>query len=168
MSEFQDYKARFDRNRALLQVPKDCTCRTPQYRISSDFIDPQSWDFSWFLTFTDKHYICCNESLSHRKGRPLQRHYFSFHYGPIVKIDSNGKIDRDQNNPLIIRIDRPGGVLMPAHLHYRKPHPFPDYKQAQIRGLTLLDADMFQFVKAVFRARSEAIEIHVAMGFTYE
>ena len=81
-------------------------------------------------------------------------------------MDQYGKIDRDPNNPLIIRIDRPAGVLIPPHVHYRQPHPFPDYKQAQIHGLTLLDVDMFQFVRAVFRSRLEAIEVHVAMGFT--
>jgi hypothetical protein len=167
VSHYQDYKARFDRNRALLQIPEDCVCRAPQYR-ANDFIDPHSWDFSWFLTFADQHYISCNESWSYRTGRPLQRHYFSFHYGPIARIDANGKIDRDQNNPLIIRIDRPAGVVIPPHLHYLRPHPFPDYKQAQIHGLTLLDTDMFQFVRAVFRSRLEAIEMNVAMGFTYE
>jgi hypothetical protein len=165
VSHFQDYKARFDLNRASLQVPADCTCRAPQYR-ANDFIDPHSWDFSWFLTFTDQHYIACCESLSYRIGTPPQRHYFSFHYGPIVHMDSSGKIDRDQNNPLIIRIDKPAGAVLPAHLHYLKPHPSPDYKQAQIQGLTLLDADMFQFVRGVFRSRLEAIDVHVAMGFT--
>jgi len=58
--------------------------------------------------------------------------------------------------------------MAPAHMHYRKPHPFPDYKQNQIIGLTLEDIDMFHFVGAIFRARLERIEIHDAMGFKYE
>ena len=82
-------------------------------------------------------------------------------------MDSNGKIDRNQNNPLIIRICKPSGVL-PPHLHYRNPHPFPDYKQSQLNGLTLVDVDMFQFVNGIFRARSEHVEPHIAMGFTHE
>lgn len=158
MSEYQDYKTRFDENRALLQVPEDCVARYPHYN-AIDLVNPKSWDFSWFLTFRDNHYICCRESLA---GRPPRRHYFSFHYGPIVRIDAGGTIERDQGNPLIIRICKSRGG---CHVHYRQPHPFPDYKQHQIEGLVLENVDVFQFVRAVFRSRANNEDLHVTMGF---
>jgi len=161
VSEYQDYKAYFDQNRALLEVPEDCTVCTPQYN-ATDLVNPKSWDFRWFLRFRDNHYICCAESLSRRQSP--RRHYFSFHYGPIVQIDASGKIVRDQNNPLIIRACKSRSAI--CHLHYRHPHPFPDYKQDQIDGLVLENVDIFRFVRAVFRSRADNVEMHVAMGFT--
>lgn len=159
MSEYHDYKARFDANRALLDIPEDCTARIPHYN-ATDLVDPKSWDFRWFLTFRDNNYICCRESLT---GRPPRRHYFSFHYGPIARIDGGGNIVRDQNNPLMIRICKSRSGV---HLHYRKPHPFPDYKQNQIDGLVLEDVDMFQFVRAIFHSRANSEEPHVSLGFS--
>jgi hypothetical protein len=159
VSDYQDYKARFEESRALLKVPEDCTARIPRYN-AIDLVDPKSWDFCWFLVFGNNDYICCRESWA---GRPPKRHYLSFHYGPIVRVDNGGNIERDQNNPLMIRICKSKDGI--PHLHYRHPHPFPDYKQSQIDGLVLEDVDMFQFVQAVFRSRSNNEELHVTMGF---
>jgi hypothetical protein len=164
VSHYQEYKYAFDTNRAALHIPGDCTCKPPIYRPhGGELIDPKSWDFSWWLEFTDNHYIVCHEIWSYRVGKKPTRHYLSFHYGPIARRDSNGNIDRDSNNPLIIRICR--NNKEPAHLHYKNPHPAPHFEQSQVDGLVLEEADMFPFVRAVFRARAEKIELSEALGF---
>jgi hypothetical protein len=163
VSHYTDYKAAFDKTRAALIVPADCTIQSPNYRVSGDLVDPKSWDFSWWLTFVDNTYIVCHEIILCRNGKPL-RHYFSFHYGPIVDRDANGKIDRSHSNALVLRICKNGRE--PLHLHFKKPHPAPHYEQGKVVGLVLENVDMFQFVKAVFRSRAEGIDLDKAMGFT--
>jgi hypothetical protein len=160
VSEYQHYKARFDQNRALLQVPADCAVDTPQYR-AIDPISPTSWDFSWWLTFADGHYIRCREHWLCRKS-PARRHLFTFHYGPIVRRDSDGKIDRHHTDPVLIRFDKKAAEA--PHLHYLAPEPH--YGQDQVNGLALDNVDMFQFINAVFRVRQGITEFPNALGFT--
>jgi hypothetical protein len=160
VSEYQDYKARFDKNRAALQIPPDCTAHAPQYS-TFDPIAPTTWDLRWLLTFTDKHYIRCREFWSCRTN-PSLRHIFTFHYGPIVNQDATGKIDRHHTDPVLIRFDKKGGG--PPHLHYRKPEPH--YDQSRVQGLALDDVDMFQFVNAVFSVRAGKTDFHDVLGFT--
>jgi len=166
VSHYQDYKARFESNRTALVVPEDCKPGVPEYHPFLDLIDPHSWDFSWWLRFADKHYIVCHEIWGYRSGRSPLRSYFSFHYGPIVRVDKNGNIERDPSNPLELRICKSNKSCEPSHLHYKKPHPAPHYEQSRVDGLVLNEVDMFQFVKAVFRSRAEKIELDEAMGFT--
>jgi len=163
VSHYVDYKAAFDANRAALKVPPDCTVQPPSYRVSGDLIDPKSWDFSWWLTFADDTYIVCHEIILVRNEKPV-RHYFSFHYGPIVSRNPEGKIDRSSTNALVLRICKNGRE--PIHLHFKTPHPAPHYEQGKVEGLVLEKVDMFQFVKAVFRSRAEGIDLDKAMGFT--
>ncbi|HWY56900.1 MAG TPA: hypothetical protein VNZ03_20705 [Terriglobales bacterium] len=166
MTHYQEYKVVCDKNRAELKVPGDCTVRVPQYRAFIDLIDPPSWDFEWWLTFSDKYYVVCHEAWSCRKGKQPKRHYFSFHYGPIVRTGKNGNPDRDASNPLVLRICNSNKSGDPPHLHYKLPHPAPYYEQGRVDGLVLEDVDMFQFVKAVFRSRAEKVDMDKAMGFT--
>ena len=166
MSHYQDYKAAFDGKRAKLQTPADCVVQPPVFRPGpGSFVSPRMWDFSWWLTFKDNYYIVCHEIWSQRAGKEPNRDYFSFHYGPIVHVDANGKIDRDPSNALVLRICKSTKSCEPPHLHYKKPHPAPHYEQNRVEGLVLEDVDMFRFVEAVFRARKEGIELDAAMGF---
>lgn len=160
MSEYQDYKARFAENRAALQVPTDCTAHAPQFR-ATDPIAPPTWDLSWLLTFTDKHYIRCRELWMCKKP-PTRRHLFTFHYGPIVSVDRDGNVERHHADPVLIRFDKKAGEL--PHLHYR--NPLPHYDQSRVEGLVLDDVDMFQFVNAVFCVRLGKTDFHDVMGFT--
>ncbi len=166
MSHYQDYQAAFDKKTADLEIPADCVAKPPVYRPGpGSLVDPKMWDFSWWLTFKDNCYIVCHEIWSHRAGKKPTRDYLSFHYGPIINVDDNGKIDRSSSNPLVLRICKSGKSCEPPHLHYKKPHPAPHYEQSKVEGLALEDVDMFQFVEAVFRARKEGIELDAAMGF---
>lgn len=164
MSHYQSYKAQFEKRRSQLRAPADCSVGVPSYRALGDFVDPKSWDFSWWLEFSDGHYVVCHEIWSYRPGRSPTRQFFSFHYGPIVKRSANGEIDRNSQNPVVLRICK--NSREPIHLHFKLPHPNPHYEQNQIGGLTLEDVDMFQFIGAVFRSRSEGIEMDQALGFT--
>jgi hypothetical protein len=103
----------------------------------------------------------CREFWSCRNDPP-QRHVFTFHYGPIVSQDVNGKIDRHHADAVLIRFDKKGGG--PPHLHYRNPEPH--YDQSRVQGLVLNDVDMFQFIHAALRVRLEKAEFHDVMGFT--
>jgi hypothetical protein len=163
VSHYTDYKAAFDKARAALAVPADCTARSPSYRVPGDLVDPKSWDFSWWLEFTDNTYVVCHEIWVVRNAKPV-RHFFSFHYGPIVRRDANGKIDRSHSNALVLRICKNGRD--PLHLHFKQPHPAPHYEQGKVVGLVLEKVDMFQFVKAVFCSKAEGIDLDNAMGFT--
>ena len=145
-----------------MQVSPDCNVGPAKYRALGDFVDPRSWDFSWWLEFTDNHYIVCHEIWSCRPGKGPVRHFFSFDYGPIAGKDAKGNIDRSPRNPLVLRICK--NNREPAHLHFKHPHPHPHYEQNRIQGLVLDNVDMFQFVKAV-RSRAEGIELDRAMGF---
>jgi hypothetical protein len=160
VSEYQNYKARFDKNRALLQVPSDCTVHTPQFR-ATDLVAPTTWDLRWLLTFTDKNYARCREFWSCRTDPP-QRHIFTFHYGPIISEDANGNIDWHHTDPVSIRFDKKSGGS--PHLHYRNPEPH--YDQNRVEGLVLDDIDMFQFVDAVFGVRLGKTDFHDVLGFT--
>ena len=167
MSHFQDYETAFEKQRAKIQIPADCTAKPPQYRLPpGDLVDPRGWDFSWWLTFKDRYYVVCHEIWSYRPGKEPTRDYLSFHYGPITHVDANGKIDRNPNNPLVLRICKSTKSCEPPHLHFLKPHPAPHYDQGRVEGLVLEDTNMLQFVKAVFRARAEKIGMPEAMGFT--
>lgn len=166
MSHYQDYQDAFNKKRAKLQIPADCVAKAPEYRPGpGSLVDPRMWDFSWWLTFADRHYIVCHEIWSYRPGKKPTRDYLSFHYGPITQVDANGKIDRSPSNALVIRICKSTKSCEAPHLHYKKPHPAPHYEQSKVEGLVLEGVDMFQFVEAVFRARKEGIELDAAMGF---
>jgi len=156
--DYFEFKRWFEKHRAALKFPKDCSELEPAtFSVSTLY----SWTFEWYLTFFDDKYIRIWEHHNKRKllytSRRLQ---FALHYGPRVAPVSEGIPPYQHNDPVDIRIDNSQRV---AHLHYGVPGPH--YFQERVEGIILEEFDMFVFVKAVFKHRKSGKPIDKILGF---
>lgn len=149
--DYLQYKQSVETAIENLKLPTDCS------RVGEPLFRPATlyaWIFEWVLEFESAKYIRVWEQYGRCAGlQESRRARFAFHYGLIPKKDGNGKILRDDGDPVDIRIDDyetgQGGVQ--AHLHYGAPQPH--YRQESVVGLQLADLEMFAFIKAVLKHR---------------
>jgi hypothetical protein len=157
--DYVNFKARFDDAYAKLKLPPDCT-----EEITPTATNPgiYNWTFDWLLVFKDDNrYLRAPERYGKVAGLQLSRRIaFTFHYGPIIQRDVNGKLIWQNTDSVDIRIDKIRGEV---HMHYQAPNPH--YGQGSIQGLTLESVDMLKFVRAVLQHRRSGKPLDEILGF---
>jgi hypothetical protein len=154
------YKRWFEAGHGALVRPVDCAERDgPVLTYSNQY----TWEVEWLLIFANPHsYVRIRELFAKRAGLQLSRRVqFAYHYGPIVKTDSQGVPERDPADPVFVRIDNSS---RPTHLH-QQSDPTDHIPQSRIAGLVLEDVDLFDFVKSAFRHRQSGKPIAKELGY---
>ncbi len=90
-----------------------------------------------------------------------QRIHFSYHFGPAAEFDGQGIPLYQPTDPVFVRIDN---INRPAHLHPEED-PTRHIPQENIKGLILVDLDLFDFVGASFRKRKNGTPMSRELGY---
>jgi hypothetical protein len=127
------------------------------------------WILRWSILFGDSMYIRTSELFDPvgARANPLsgKRVQFSFHYGPTPKrTDSRGWPKMDpKSGGTVLRVD-----LAPPyndHIHFAGEDHVP---QSRVKGLVIVDLDVFRFIEAVFAHRKTSRTIDTCLGFKLE
>jgi len=159
--DYFTYKRWFDRHYDDLELPADCSePQDPPLR----YTNQQTWTLEWFLILGDdpKVYIRIFEHFAKRSHLLMsQRIHFAYNFGPIVGVDGQGVPIYQPADPVFVRIDNIG---RPPHLHPEED-PTRHIPQENIKGLILVDLDLFDFVEASFRKRKNGTTMSRELGY---
>jgi hypothetical protein len=125
------------------------------------------WNMDWAILFPDGKYAYAKErwypaSISRPRGANWgHRQHFSFHYGTANPArDSRGiPLPDNIHFPAVIRIDKD---QWGPHLHFGGENHIP---QTRIQGMTIEDADPFDFMRAVLEHRTTGANFDAVMNF---
>ncbi|MFZ0309350.1 MAG: hypothetical protein WAL89_14350 [Candidatus Sulfotelmatobacter sp.] len=150
----------FERHHGALLLPVDCI--EPVDPIFT-YTNQYTWEMEWVLIFTDpKAYVRIMELHAKVAGLYFSRRIrFSYHYGPLPKVDAQGLPEWEPADPVFVRIDN---SCRPPHLHPEND-PTEHIPQARIAELVLDQLDLFDFVRATFRQRQSRKSIAEELGY---
>jgi hypothetical protein len=146
-------------NAQNLNLPLDWKELSCKDTLASELV----WKFEWYLSCGPDKYVRIWERYE-RWPKLLgasRRASFVYHYGALVGIGKDGNPTYNPKNPVDIRIDN---INRPYHMHFGAPDPHHD--QSVIKGLTLEDMDMFEFLNGIIRHRSNNKPLNKIFGFT--
>ena len=159
--DYFTYKRWFDQHYDALVLPADCS--EPEAP-PIEYTNQQSWTVQWFLILSDepKVYIRIFEHFAKRSRLLMsQRIHFSYHFGPVARVDGQDVPLYQPADPVFVRIDNING---PPHLH-PEGDPTRHIPQENIKGLILVDLDLFDFVEASFRKRKNGTPMSRELGY---
>jgi len=154
------YKRWFQAGHGALTLPANCAEPEPP---TLSYSDQYTWSVEWYLILASPDaYIRIFENFAKRSRMLLSRRiHFAYHYGPLIRKDDDGRPDRQASDPVVVRIDNVGSA---AHLHPEND-PTAHIPQGRIQGLNLESLDLFDFVKAAFRHRTNGTAIERTLGY---
>jgi hypothetical protein len=156
--DYLQFKREFDEAHTALALPADCS--QPLDPVFNP-ITQYSWMFTWHLMFADNKYIRIWEDHCRVKGlQESRRARMAYHYGPTPKIGKDGVPKYDSAGPVDIRIDNSQQKI---HLHLGTPNPH--IYQENVEKLDLAKLDMFTFMDAIFKHRSNGKPLGKVLGF---
>jgi len=155
--DYLAFKRQFDAEHLALVIPSDCQqIAGPDFIVATSY----SFDFKWYLKFTDNKFVRIWEH--HQKVAGLQdarRLSFAYHYGPIDTLDKDGLPTYGSEKPVDFRIDN---SALKIHLHLGGPaHIY----QENVEKLNLESVDMLTFVRGIFKHRSTGKGFNKVFGF---